>query len=912
MKKILTLLGGVILLAQSLTSNAENRKWDFTNWSQTTVTNLITGADWSDIEKAADVDKGPTDLSRNNCFWEVTASGTADGTTLMANGETIAELNGLLYTNTTARSLAIAVNYGDLSSTGAGFGPYHGASYLWLGSNKKNYFIIPGVKAGATIKMGVESHKTTDARGVNLYVGHGTSGTQLKSPTGETVSAPKEYTDQEWLVPTDLSDTPNEDGTYDIQIYNTNGCHLYYIEVIEDQEMGAAKLAYIFDSTYPGYSQEGDLYHSVLGMVAESYGGNLTTIDVAGDVSAIDKQALLGYDAVVVSNAINPATPFAGVLKEAIAYTPVLNFNAGLYETWGYGKAVTTGTNIADVDAADADNSLFKVMDTGLSYVDENGKLTMLADGSLTGVEIPEGSYFAADKVLATANGVTAIHMHNAGRNTYLYLPYSFENQNYPADNNFIYDFIVNAVAFVSSTKADVPQATAPTFTEAYAHLSTDVTISSGTRNAVIYYTTDGTEPTPQSTVYTGPVTVTEAGTLIKAVAYADGYTPSEVAEFTVNIYTTTAVPVISVEQQDGKSVVTLSTTEEGANIYYNIAGSNKANESTIYTEPIEIKSYTTLTAFTGELGDKKQSETVSQDIFVKGKEVRIDVVSHFDANKTDWANGESKRYFYTEGDKDGYNFYTTHEETVKASDGVTDSTIIVIDGPANKLTLWNPGKGWEFKSYGQGALWENNGPVADVDDSNETKRYRGETSLDFGASSNNIQFGNPRKSDGVHNDPYSCSIESTEAFQGPFDVVTFVGNGSANNHPRADIYVSTDTTNVDNWVKLDSVTISKTQRYIKKSVIGYEGTDKVFVKLQADFSSVMVFDIIIKNNGEKSQEVNGIREITDGKENNGEVVRTMIYSINGTQLDRAGKGINIVKEIYSDGTVRTKKVMMK
>lgn len=214
----------------TLTANAENRKWDFRNWSAATVENLKAGDDWSDIEKATASE--PTEISKDKCFWEVTASGTSEGVELTANGTPIAELQGLLYTNTTSRSLAIAVDYIDNSSiNGAGFGPYSGASYLWLGSSKKNYFIIPNVKAGATIKMGVESHKLTDARGINLYVGHGTSGTQLKSPSGETVSAPKEYTDQEWLVPTDLADTPNDDGTYDIQIYNTNGCHIYYIEI---------------------------------------------------------------------------------------------------------------------------------------------------------------------------------------------------------------------------------------------------------------------------------------------------------------------------------------------------------------------------------------------------------------------------------------------------------------------------------------------------------------------------------------------------------------------------------------------------------------------------------------------------------------------------------------------------------
>ena len=906
MKKILTLIGGALLAMQSLTATAENRKWDFRNWSPATVANLKAGADWSDIEKATDIDKGPTDLSRDNCFWEVTASGTAEGTTLTANGEVIAELNGLLYTNTTSRSLAIAVNYGDVSSlSGSGFGPYQGASYLWLGSKTKNYFIIPGVKAGAKIKMGVESHNTTKARGVNLYVGHGTSGTKLKSPAGEDVSVPKTYTEQEWEVPVDLKDAPNADGTYDIQIQNTDGCHLYYIEVVEDMpELENARLAYIYSSAMGNASEEP--YYDVL-MNNENFKN--VTIEFIDATQAIDALALRQYNVVVVSPMLSGSEVGLEAVKSSIAYVPMLNLNPNLYKAWELGDVISTATNIINIPEVFREHDLFKPSSSSDNYIDENGNLVFFEDGGVTGVTIPEGTYFADDRVLATAGDAVISHIHNPSRNAYMLLSYGAENTSFAG--SFV-DLMGNAVKILNSSKQDVTLAATPVFTYSFKNLSTDVSISCSTKGAEIYYTTDGSEPTSASTLYTEPFNISSENTVVKAIAYANGYDASLVGDSVVAIYTTTASPIFSVEQQEGKTVVTLSTTEEDAIIYYNIAGSNKANESTIYTEPIEIKNYTTLTAFTGELGDKKQSECITKDIFVQGKEIRIDVVSHFDANRADWSNGESKTFYYTEGKKNGYPFYNTHEETGKASDGVTDSTYIVVDGPANKLTLWNPGKGWEFKSYGQGALWENNGPVADVDNSNDAKRYRGETALDFGASSYNIQFGNPYKSDGVHGDPYSCSIESTEAFQGPFDVVTFVGNGSSNNLPRADIYVSTDTTDVNNWTKVDSVTFSKNYRYIKKSVIGYEGTEKVFVKLQADFSSVMVFDIIIMNNGEKSQGVNGIEEITDSKEACGEIVRTEIYSINGVKTSRAAKGINIVKEVYANGTVKTRKVMVK
>lgn len=906
-KKIL--MGGVVLML-TLTANAENRKWDFRNWSAATVENLKAGDDWSDIEKATASE--PTEISKDKCFWEVTASGTSEGVELTANGTPIAELQGLLYTNTTSRSLAIAVDYIDNSSiNGAGFGPYSGASYLWLGSSKKNYFIIPNVKAGATIKMGVESHKLTDARGINLYVGHGTSGTQLKSPSGETVSAPKEYTDQEWLVPTDLADTPNDDGTYDIQIYNTNGCHIYYIEVNEDAPaVENAKIAWVYNSQYEGYDVEGDVVYSLLNVNDDFKNVTIDNLDVAGDLSQVDRDSLIKYDVVVVSSTVPEGDAYAQVLKEAIAYVPMLNLNAKLYRTWGYGDVRNTGTPNVTVPESVRTHSLFKASDPNEEYINADGTISLFAEGDIEGVEIPEGSYFADDVVLAADGSTTAIHIHNQERNAYLFIPYPYDNTAYP-DNNLVYDLVINAITLLNYSKADVPQALAPTFSEEYNQLNTDVTISSGTKNAVIYYTTDGSTPTNASTLYTGPVNVTEENTVISAIAYADGYSASETSQLKVSIYTTSEMPEIAVEQKDGKAVVSLSTKEEGATVYFNITGSKNPTESEPYTEPFEVSSYTTITAFTGEVEGKKQSEAVTKDIFVEGREVRIDVVSHFDANKTDWSGGEDKTKYYTEGKKNGYAYYDiVGEETVTGSDG--QDSIVYVKEPRNVATIWNPGKGWEAKTYGQGMLWENISISADIDNNNTTARYRAEGALDAGGSANSVSFGNVQKSDGVVNDPYSCSIQSTEAFQGPFDVVAIVGNASTSNLPHADICVATDTTSTDNWQTVDTVAFSKTQRFIKRNVISYNGTDKVFVKLQAKFSSVMVFDIYIMNNGEKSQEVSGIREVAAGKEAAGEIIRTEVYSLNGVRTGSLGKGINIVKDVYANGVVKTRKVMVK
>ena len=73
--------------------------------------------------------------------------------------------------------------------------------------------------------------------------------------------------------------------------------------------------------------------------------------------------------------------------------------------------------------------------------------------------------------------------------------------------------------------------AATPTFSPAagsYASAQT-VAISDATSGTIIYYTTDGTTPTPSSSVYSSPIPVNATETL-NAIAAASGYTNSAVA----------------------------------------------------------------------------------------------------------------------------------------------------------------------------------------------------------------------------------------------------------------------------------------------------------------------------------------------------------------------------------------------
>ena len=95
----------------------------------------------------------------------------------------------------------------------------------------------------------------------------------------------------------------------------------------------------------------------------------------------------------------------------------------------------------------------------------------------------------------------------------------------------------LNASIALSGTVNEQPIAVAPTFTPASGNFITaqTVSISSTTEGASIHYTTDGTEPTENSLVYSQPITVSST-TTVKAITVAIGYQNSPVAEATYTI----------------------------------------------------------------------------------------------------------------------------------------------------------------------------------------------------------------------------------------------------------------------------------------------------------------------------------------------------------------------------------------
>ena len=154
----------------------------------------------------------------------------------------------------------------------------------------------------------------------------------------------------------------------------------------------------------------------------------------------------------------------------------------------------------------------------------------------------------------------------------------------------------------------------------------TTVAISCATEGATVYYTTDGTEPTTSSAVYSGAITVNKAMT-IKAMAAKEGnYTDSEVvsAAFTIKPREVVKTPVFSIaggEVEEGTKV-TISCATEGATVYYTTDGTTPTTSSAVYNGAITVNKAMTIKAVAAKNGYYTNSEVASASFTIKAREV--------------------------------------------------------------------------------------------------------------------------------------------------------------------------------------------------------------------------------------------------------------------------------------------------
>ncbi|MBR6605515.1 MAG: chitobiase/beta-hexosaminidase C-terminal domain-containing protein [Prevotella sp.] len=865
--------------------NAQERRtdWDFTQgWSKETVSrleaNIALGGDWT--------------TERAGQWGQIGKRSAGELTIEDVSGEewVIPETKGLLFGATAAKHIIVAYDY-------AGDGnDFYGKSMLWINGNKaQDYVTITGVLPGDKIIIVYESHNPSQERGMKAT----TAGVTVEGTEGEVQSVTMGIDTVTYVTGTDFLGG-------DVTFQATSGFHIYRIAINELKENEPIdtrnKIAYIYNSTFPGYSLETDLMRFYIGDEEINPNAVITDIDLANNT--IDAAQLLEYDLLLLSNAISKDEKQANTLKRLFVSVPILNLSSSLYEAWGIGKQVQTNDCQVTLTEKGKTSECFKEL------VTDEGLLPLFSDANIVGIETV-GNYLANDDILAKVGDVTAIHMHSPNRNAYMLLPFDIQNADY-ATNEFA-TLIINSISHLISTKRLLSQAAMPSISLEYKDMTTMVTLKTLSSPSHIYYTLDGTEPTENSLLYSEPFPVTEEGIVVKAITIAEGYYDSDVlTSDVIELRAQAKSPTIGTSKIDNATEVVISCETSNAQIYFNYSGSSLVSESQLYTNSFTISHRTEITAFATAEG-MVQSEPVKLLVTVEGESLRIDTLAWMNSHDREYGSGDLvKAYnYYSSEITDSIGTPLTYEDGTPIYDENGEQLMewTYIYAPANSLTYKDFNNGWAVGSYGQRINAQNT--ISSGERHVGTGEYGPLTIEDTGFSTGAISFLVCKNA----TDPASGWLQTTKKLQAPFDInVWMTGSGKEGLNNELELSVSSDSIE---WTVIDTIKTTALKNVVK-FIRSYEGTNEVYLKVACanhdnlTQQKTMVYDILITYHGENSiaaeQGTTGIKESNLSNK----IKATQIYNLKGIQTNRINKGINIVKKIYDNGKVEIQKVFVK
>lgn len=661
------------------------------------------------------------------------------------------------------------------------------------------------------------------------------------------------------------------------------------------------KIAYLYDSSYSGYCgiTKDPIYNN--SVIAEK---NCEAIDIKSfTATSTDTLAALGkYDLVVVSEAIGSGHTFVKPLLTMINRVPMLNLKSFFYKNtvwnWGAGVNPTTVKNNAEkgvtyiiVNKAYADHDLFaniEIADSTISLFKKdtyNGTCKNMVQGYTT----LAGSLIESDKVLASVKGTTAtynaIHEHGL-KNKYMLLPISSDAMMI-ADTINLSDnaiqMINNAVYYLAASKSSVSQAIKPVLTQSYGDGVTYVKITSATEGAKIYYTLDGKVPTTSSSLYSDTLKITTPCT-VKAIATKQGFDNSSMDSCVVIIKSIVAMPSISAVASGKAKTVTI-TASDGSRIFYTVSGATPDTlKATLYASPFTLTRPCTVKAIAVQK-DKLNSKVASFDITIDGytKRAKTLVWANFLDKPSTWVWANTDTSTTDNGDffgKTGYAY----------SDSLGTHTLKTVD-------LKN---GFLVGSYGQRVNLQKTAVAT-------SGNYSPETDGDAGATDRAMSFLRTSAS----SDPTTAYMVTTTSYAGPFDVtVWFTGaKGSTSYTEKLEVSVASSL-DATKWTVLDTLS-SLSDKFLRKRIAYYDATAPVYVKIASvsnlgTNSNMMIFDVKLMGEGEDP--ILSVNKPTVEKT----IVSTRIYTLSGVEVKVPQYGLNIIRYIYSDGSVETKKIMIK
>jgi hypothetical protein len=160
----------------------------------------------------------------------------------------------------------------------------------------------------------------------------------------------------------------------------------------------------------------------------------------------------------------------------------------------------------------------------------------------------------------------------------------------------------IASATYVFETPTDTPtiSPTAGTY-----KVGESITIKDGTKDADIYYTTNGTTPTTASKRNKAAFKLSASST-VQAIAIAKGHALSAVASTAYVIEKVTATPTFSIKAGTYSKAqsVTIKDSTAGALIYYTTNNTTPTTTSTQYTAAIKVSATETIKAIAVATGD--------------------------------------------------------------------------------------------------------------------------------------------------------------------------------------------------------------------------------------------------------------------------------------------------------------------
>jgi formylglycine-generating enzyme required for sulfatase activity len=164
------------------------------------------------------------------------------------------------------------------------------------------------------------------------------------------------------------------------------------------------------------------------------------------------------------------------------------------------------------------------------------------------------------------------------------------------------------------------------------------VTLTTTTADVKIYYTIDGKEPTRDSTLYSGAISVNGTTTL-KAFAVKDGHNDSGILTAAYILQALKPAASIPAGTYGKVQSVTLTTTPADAKIYYTTDGTEPAISSTLYSGAIIVSETTAIKAVAVKDGwDDSGVLTVTYTIIIEMVSIQAGT---FTMGQTDFATPE-------------------------------------------------------------------------------------------------------------------------------------------------------------------------------------------------------------------------------------------------------------------------------